>query len=85
MSFTYKGYTHLLFSLIHMEPKDFGITYSAVNSGTRFYNAYNYLLENGYVFTRDPMAGIPGLVLATQGWSLLIHTFLMHHLSGSMH
>ncbi len=68
MNFTYKDlYASANFTYSYGAKRLWDYAYSAVNSGAGTYNAYNYLLENGYVFTRDPMAAIPRMGLSYVG------------------
>ncbi|MDD2426061.1 MAG: SusC/RagA family TonB-linked outer membrane protein [Bacteroidales bacterium] len=68
LNFTWKDlFASANFSYSYGAKRLWDYAYSAVNSGAGTYNAYNYLLDNGYVFTRDPMSAIPRMGLSYVG------------------
>jgi TonB-linked SusC/RagA family outer membrane protein len=76
LALTYKDlYASAVFTYSYGAKRLWNYAYSAVNSGAGTYNAYNYLLENGYVFTRDPMASIPRMSLSSTS-AILTDTYI---------
>lgn len=68
VNFTWKDlYASANFTYSYGAKRLWDYAYSAVNSGAGTYNAYNYLMDNGYVFTRDPMSAIPRMGLSYVG------------------
>jgi TonB-linked SusC/RagA family outer membrane protein len=76
LALTYKNlYASAVFTYSYGAKRLWNYVYDAVNSGTSTYNAYNYLIKNGYVFTHDPMSRVPRMSLSYSG-SILTDAYI---------